>query len=129
MRPHKSTITNTGCHQTQHESGDNKIGGIPYDAGQGSEANQAAIEASPLHFVSSVPPAQHPHLTAIDRRRYRKVAEFAGVTAFDSHAEILGSTRRVVVTHSTRFHAAQSAGFDQTLTKAGGRLNDIAGCA
>ena len=98
---------------------------VVYDAGQGSEANQRAIEAAPLHFVSSVRPSDHPDLLSIDRRRYRKVAGFEGVTAFESHAEILGGLRRAVVTHSQNLQAKQSAGFDQTLAKASTRLDEI----
>ncbi|MHB8331322.1 MAG: hypothetical protein ACYDEA_03925 [Candidatus Dormibacteria bacterium] len=33
---------------------------LVYDAGQDSEANQARIEQSPLHFVGSLPPSEHP---------------------------------------------------------------------
>jgi len=98
---------------------------VVYDAGQGSEVNQRAIEAAPLHFVSSVRPSDHPDLLSVDRRRYRKVTGFEGVTAFESYAEILGAPRRVVVTHSRNLHAKQSAGFDQTLAKASARLDEI----
>jgi len=35
---------------------------LVYDAGQDSEANQELIETSPLHFVGSLPPPDHPAL-------------------------------------------------------------------
>ena len=44
-----------------------------YDAGQDSEANQAHIEATPLHFIGSLPPSDFPDLLAVSARRYRPV--------------------------------------------------------
>ena len=91
-----------------------------YDAGQDSEANQAAVAASPLHFVGSLPPSQHPDLLAIPRRRYEVVdaERFGGLTATETRTTALGAEYRVIVTHSETFHAKQSRGFDQTLAKA-----------
>ena len=93
---------------------------LVYDAGQDSEANQAAVAESPLHFVGSLPPSQHPDLLAIPRRRYEPVdgERFGGLTAAETRATALGAEYRVIVTHSETFHAKQSRGFDQTLAKA-----------
>jgi Transposase DDE domain len=46
---------------------------LVYDAGQDSEANQAHIEATSLHFIGSLPPSDFPGLLAVSARRYRPV--------------------------------------------------------
>jgi transposase len=101
---------------------------LVYDAGQDSEANQAAIAASPLHFVGSLPPSQHPELLSIARRRYEVVDEerFPGLSATETRASALGGDYRVIITHSESFHAKQSRGFDQTLAKATRALGELA---
>ena len=60
---------------------------LVYDAGQDSEANQAHIEATPLHFIGSLPPSDYPELLAVSARRYRPVdaERYPGLTAFDTH--------------------------------------------
>ena len=101
---------------------------LVYDAGQESEANQNAVASSALHFVGSLPPAQHPDLLAISRRRYRVVDEqrFPGLRAFETRVTALGGDYRVLVTHSDTLHAKQQRGFDQTLATATGRMNGLA---
>jgi transposase len=101
---------------------------LVYDAGQDSEANQNAVASSALHFVGSLPPAQHPDLLAISRRRYRVVDEqrFPGLRAFETRVTALGGEYRVVVTHSDTLHAKQHRGFDQTLATATGRMKELA---
>jgi transposase len=93
---------------------------LVYDAGQDSEANQAAVAASPLHFVGSLPPSQHPDLLVIPKGRYEVVDadRFGGLNAVETRTSALGAEYRVIVTHSESFHAKQSRGFDQTLAKA-----------
>ena len=82
---------------------------LVYDAGQDSESNQAHIEASPLHFVGSLPPSDHPELLAVDARRYRSVDpdRYPALTAFDTRGVALGAERRLIVTHSPTLHAKQ----------------------
>jgi transposase len=100
---------------------------VVYDAGCDSAANQAVIEASGVHFVGSLRPSDHPDLLAVSKRRYRVVDEerFPGLTAFQTRTHALGADRRVVVTHSDRFHQAQARGFEQTLTTARRRLGAL----
>jgi transposase len=92
---------------------------VVYDAGCDSAAGQADIEASPLHFVGSLRPSDHPDLLAIPARRFGVVdpERFQGLTALETRTTALGSDRRVIITHSERFHAAQARGFEQTLAK------------
>ena len=42
---------------------------VVYDAGCDSTDGQADVEASPLHFVGSLRPSDHPDLLAIPARR------------------------------------------------------------
>ena len=104
---------------------------LVYDAGQDSTANQQLIEDSPLHFVGSLPPSDHPDLLAVTKRRYRKVdsidnERFAGLSAFEARKVVFGHERRIVVTHSQNLHDKQSRGFDQTLAKARRQLGELA---
>ena len=101
---------------------------LVYDAGQDSAANQQLIAESPLHFVGSLPPSDHPELLAVAKDRYKIVdgERFPGLSAFEGRATALGQDRRVVVTHSQNLHDKQAAGFAQTLTKARRQLTDLA---
>jgi transposase len=100
---------------------------VVYDAGCDSTDGQADIEASPLHFVGSLRPSDHPELLAIPARRFRVVdpERFPGLTALETRTTALGADRRVILTHSERFHAAQARGFEQTLATARRRLAEL----
>ena len=93
---------------------------LVYDAGQDSAANQELMEGSPLHFIGSVAPSDHPELLGVPKGRYRPVDEdrFPGLSAFESRAVVFGVERRVVVTHSQNLHDKQVRGFEQTMAKA-----------
>ena len=101
---------------------------LVYDAGQDSAANQLLIESTPLHFVGSLRPSDHPELLKEPAARYRVVDEerFPGLSAFEERAVALGSERRVVVTHSSELHEKQRRGFAQTLAKATRALSLLA---
>lgn len=109
-------------------SGDQAGLTVVFDAGQNSEANFAHLTELGLHYVGSLPPADHPDLLAINRRRYRVVDadRFPGLTAHATRAQALGADRRVIATHSQTLHEAQSRGFDQTLAKATRALDTLA---
>lgn len=101
---------------------------LVYDAGQDSEANQELMEESPLHFVGSLPPSDHPDLLAVGKNRYEVVdaERFPGLRAFETRAVVFGRDRRIVVTHSQNLHDKQAAGFAQTLGKARRQLAELA---
>ena len=105
---------------------------VVFDAGQNSEANFTHLDTAGLHWVGSLPPSDHPDLLAIPARRYRPVIDpvdpdrFAGLSAYPTRTHALGADRRVVLTHSPTLHAAQTAGFDQTLAKAVRALDELA---
>jgi transposase len=64
----------------------------------------------------------------VAKSRYRFVdkARFPGLSAFETTKVVFSTERRVVVTHSQNLHDKQSAGFDQTLTKAHRQLGELA---
>jgi transposase len=101
---------------------------VVFDAGQDSEDNLALIDSSPLHFIGSLPPSDHPDLMAVPKSRYKKVdaKRFPGVSAFETTKVVFGRERRIVVTHSQSFHDEQARGFEQTLGKARRQLNELA---
>jgi transposase len=101
---------------------------VVFDAGQNSLANFAHLAAAGLAYVGSVPPSDCPDLLArpATDRSIVDVARFGGLTALDTRRQIYGADRRVVLTHSPTLHTAQSRGFDQTLTKAGTKLSELA---
>ena len=100
---------------------------VVFDAGQNSAGNFAQLTAAGLHYVGSLPPADHPELLAIDHRRYRTVDadRFPGLTAHATRTRALDADRRVICTHSQSLHDAQARGFDQTLGKATRALDEI----
>ncbi len=101
---------------------------LVYDAGQNSAGNQHLVDGFGLHFVGSLPPSDHPDLLAVAKARYRAVDKdrFPGVGAFETTKVVFGTERRIVLTHSQNLHDKQSAGFDQTLAKAGKQLTELA---
>ena len=101
---------------------------LVYDAGQDSITNQAHLDNSPLHFVGSLPPSDHPDLLAVDARRYRLIDDtrYPGATAFDTRGTALGADRRLIVTHSPTLHAKQLRGFAQTTAGVERRLSELA---
>ncbi len=76
---------------------------LVYDAGQDSQDNQQLIEGSPLHFVGSLPPADHPDLLAAPKRRYKVVDEerFPRLSAFETRKVVLGHQRRLLAAGSS----------------------------
>jgi transposase len=100
---------------------------VVYDAGCDSADGQADIQVSPLHFVGSLRPSDHPDLLAIPAGRLRVVdaERFPGLTAVETRTMALGAERRVILTHSDTFHLRQARGFEQTLAKARRRLADL----
>jgi len=100
---------------------------LVYDAGQNSDDNYQLLDGSPLHFVGSLPPSDHPDLLAVSKDRYAVVdaERFVGLIAFETTKVVFGKERRLVVCHSEGLHAKQSRGFDQTLAKAHRQLTEI----
>ena len=100
---------------------------LVYDAGQNSEDNYKTLEDTPLSFVGSLPPSDHPDLLAVPKRRYKMVDKvaFPGLSAFETTKVVFSHERRLVLCHSDELHAKQSRGFDQTLAKANRQLAEV----
>jgi transposase len=100
---------------------------LVYDAGQNSEDNYQVLDDTPLSFVGSLPPSDHPELLAIAKSRYKVVdAEaFPGLVAFETEKVVFGNRRRLVVCHSDGLHEKQSRGFSQTLAKVHRQLDTV----
>jgi len=100
---------------------------LTFDAGQNSAPNFTRLTGLRLHFVGSVPPSDLPDLLARPADDRTGVDRYAdeGLTALDTRAPVLGADRRVILTHSPTLHAAQRAGFAQTLGKATGALEEL----
>jgi transposase len=101
---------------------------LTFDAGQNSEPNFTRLAKLKLHFVGSVPPSDHPALLALPASARTVVDAYAheNLTALDTRATVLGTDRRVVLTHSPNLHTAQQVGFAQTLRKASAQLTELA---
>jgi transposase len=102
---------------------------VVFDAGQNSTANFEHLRASGLHYVGSVPPRYCPGLLALPAARRRPVdkTRFPGLTALDTHRDVYGQRRRVVLTYSQNLHDDQARSFtDTTLAKVGRKLDDLA---
>jgi transposase len=100
---------------------------LVYDAGQNSGDNYETLDHTPLHFVASLPPSDHPELLATAKNRYKVVDKqaFPGLTAFETTKVVFGKQRRLVCCHSDGLHDKQSRGFDQTLAKVRRQLTEI----
>jgi transposase len=98
-----------------------------YDTGNVSLANQRAVDASAIRYVTSVPPSQHPELLAVPLTSFTDAASsrLEGVRYQVSRRRILGRERLVVQSHSPVLAAGQLAGLQQHLGKALGRLEDL----
>ena len=101
---------------------------VVFDAGQNSTANFEHLRATGIGYVTSLPPSDHPDLTALPKRRRRRVdpQRFPGLTALQARKDIYGQPTRVILTHSPTLHAGQSRGLDQTLTKTEAKLTELA---
>jgi transposase len=101
---------------------------VVFDAGQNSVANFDHLADQDLTFVGSVPPSDVADLLALPTADQKIVDgdRFGGLSALETHRTVYGTDRRVILTHSPTLHAAQSTGFDQTLTKAIRALDTLA---
>jgi len=101
---------------------------VVFDAGQNSIDNFAHFTGSGLGFVGSVPPSDCADLLALPAhaRSIVDADRYGGLTALETTRTLYGGQQRTVLTHSPTLHAAQTRGFDQTLTKAEAKLATLA---
>jgi transposase len=127
----KQRYTNLADHaaDTDGTSGDWPSMTVVFDAGQNSTANFDHLRESGLHYVGSVPPSDCPDLLALPAADRKPVdnKRYPGLTAIDTHRDVYGQQRRVVLTHSQHLHDDQARSFtDTTLAKVGQKLDDLA---
>ena len=101
---------------------------VVFDAGQNSVSNFTHVTDTHLAFVGSIPPSYVADLLALPAtdRSIVDADRFDGLSALETRRIVYGAERRVILTHSPTLHAAQAAGFAQTLAKALTRLTELA---
>jgi transposase len=82
---------------------------LVFDKGNNSEDNLAMIADTPLHFVGSLVPTQHPELLAIDRNQMRRLdqAQLPAVWSYRTKKTLFGIQRTVLVTFNRPLFQAQ----------------------
>ena len=88
---------------------------LVFDKGNNSKENLERVDNSPLHFVGSLVPTQHPDLLARPRTEMRRLdrAQLPAVWAYRTQKKIFGVNRTVVVTFNQQLFRAQR----KTLTR------------
>jgi hypothetical protein len=92
---------------------------LVYDKGNHSTANQALVDALPVHYVASLVPAPHADLLAIPTSAYTPVGPgpLAGRRIHRCHRTLWGAERPRVLYLSPRLYRGQRRGFHQQLTQ------------
>ena len=124
---YRSLLTQYATAHTATRTGSAEVT-VVFDAGQNSEPNFAHLVESGLHYVGSAPPSDHADLLALTSSARKPVdpERFGGLSALETRRTIYGRDQRVILTHSPTLHHKQARGLDQTLAKAGARLDDLA---
>lgn len=100
-----------------------------YDKGNFSQANQSAIDAADIPYVTSVVPSYYPELLAVPLEQFTELSDPAlhPTRAYRTEAKIAGRRRVVVMTFSPELAEDQERGVMANLTKARQRLADLRG--
>ncbi|HZJ06212.1 MAG TPA: IS1634 family transposase [Nocardioidaceae bacterium] len=124
---YRSLLTQYATAHTATRTGSAEVT-VVFDAGQNSEPNFAHLVESGLHYVGSAPPSDHADLLALTSSARKPVdpERFGDLSALETRRTIYGRDQRVILTHSPTLHHKQARGLDQTLAKAGARLDDLA---
>ena len=96
-----------------------------YDKGNNSKTNQAAIDASPFHFVGSLKANQLPDLFDVPAKDFVPVPEHSGLTAYRTTRKVFGAERTIVVTYNEALYLGQCQGELVRLRKLQQRLQAI----
>lgn len=99
---------------------------VVVDAGQSAQLDFETRAG--MHFVASLPLADHPALVARSAAGRRAVdrQRFPGTTVLDARARVGGVDRRVLVIHSRTLQAAQERTLAEDLASAARRLDELA---
>ena len=92
---------------------------LVYDKGNNSKANQALVDALPVHYVASLVPTQHADLMAIPTHAYTPLGpgSFAGRPVYRCRCTLWGAERTLVLYISPTLRRGQIRSLHQQLTK------------
>lgn len=92
---------------------------LVYDKGNNSKANQAPVDALPVHYVASLVPTQHPDLMAIPPAAYTPLGPgpLANRLVYRCRRSLWGAERTLVLFISPQLRRGQMRGLHQQLTK------------
>lgn len=98
-----------------------------FDKGNNSEANLAAVDDMPLHFVASLVPTHYPDLLAIGSDQFTSLASagLPAVSAYRTIQEVFGQPRTIVVTYNENLFVAQSKTLLREIAKRQRGLGEI----
>ena len=102
---------------------------LVFDKGNNSEDNLGLVDQSPLHFVGSLVPTQHPDLLAIPRPAMRRLdrAQLPAVWAYRTEKLVFGLQRTVVVTFNQKLFRAQTQTLSREIHKRQRKLEKLQG--
>lgn len=100
---------------------------LVFDKGNNSRDNFAAVEASPYHFVASLPYDQHPDLLDIPRQKFRNLSHprLAGVEVCRVTKQVMDVERTVLVTYNDNLYLSQLQSLANGLRKRTAKLRDL----
>ena len=92
---------------------------LVYDRGNNSKANQALVDALPVHYVASLVPSQHADLMAIPTRSYTRLGPGPLVNrrVYRCRRTLWGAERTLVLYISPTLQRGQRRGLQQHLSK------------
>lgn len=112
------------CHSVAAGVGDITL---VFDKGNNSEDNFREVDQSPVHFVGSLVPTQHPDLLAIPRRSMRRLdpALLPEVWAHRTSKVVFGRPRTIVVTFNQKLYRAQTRTLAREIRKRERKLDKL----
>lgn len=101
---------------------------LVFDKGNNSQENLDAIDDSPLHFVGSLVPTQHPKLLAVPRRRMKRLdkGQLPAVWSYRTRKNVFGVERTVLCTYNRPLFVAQTKTLRREIGKRRRRLERMA---
>jgi transposase len=100
---------------------------LVFDKGNNSAANFQTLDASPYHFVGSLPYNQHSELLDIPRKQFRPLSHprLEGVEVYRTRKPVMGVERTVLVTYNENLFLAQLQTILAELRKRKAKLHEL----
>ena len=98
-----------------------------FDKGNNSKEAFQTLDDSPLHFVGSLVPSQHPELLRIRLADFQPLAgqRLASCLAYRTTKAVFGQERTIVITYNENLLEGQLQGIEASLTKARRKLDQL----